>query len=64
MPKVNIRLKNINQTEIKSVKMILLPYLQGFTAGYTNEKITQTQPMFLSFIKETNIFLSSDKKND
>ena len=44
--------------------MILLMYLQGFTAGYTNEKITQTQFMFLSFIKETNIFLSSDKKND
>ena len=29
--------------------MIVLLYLQGFTAGYT--------------IKETNIFLSSDKKN-
>ena len=35
---------------MKSVKMIVLLYLQGFTAGYT--------------IKETNIFLSSDKKND
>ena len=43
--------------------MVLL-YLQGFTAGSTNEKITQTQSMFLSFIKEANIFLSSDKKND
>ena len=30
--------------------MIVLLYLQGFTAGYT--------------IKETNSFLSSDKKND
>ena len=30
--------------------MIVLLYLQGFTAGYS--------------IKETNIFLSSDKKND
>ena len=40
--------------------MIVLLYLQGFTAGYTNEKIAQTQAMFLSFIKETNIFLSSD----
>ena len=30
--------------------MIVLLYLQGFTAGY--------------IIKETNIFLSSDKKND
>ena len=37
----------------------------SFTAGYTNEEITQTQSMFLSFIKETNIFLSSDKtEND
>ena len=32
--------------------MTVLLYLQGFTAGYTNEKITQTQSMFLSFIKE------------
>ena len=30
--------------------MTVLLYLQGFTAGYT--------------IKETNIFLSSDKNND
>ena len=35
---------------MKSAKMIVLPYLQGFTSGYT--------------IKERNIFLSSDKKND
>ena len=32
------------------MKMIVLLYFQGFTAGYT--------------IKETNIFFSSDKKND
>ena len=48
MPKVNLRLKNMNKTKIKSVKMIDLLYLQGFTAGYT--------------IKETKNFLS--KKND
>ena len=40
----------MHYTEIKSVKMIVLLYLQGFTAGY--------------IIKETNIFLSSDKNND
>ena len=39
--------------------MIVLLYLQGFTAGYTNAKITQTQSNSVS-----NIFLSSDKKND
>ena len=50
MPKVDLWLKPINQTEIKSVKMKVLLYLQRFTVGCT--------------IKETNIFLSSDNKND
>ena len=40
----------MNEIETKSVKMIVLLYLQGFIAGYT--------------IKETTIFLSRDKKND
>ena len=53
MPKVNLRLKNMNQTEIKSVKMIVLLYLVGFTAGYTNEKITQTRKVLFKVLYHT-----------